>query len=173
MELCKERQILWALEKDEELPFLRAAIKQSYELLKSFIWSLADADVVDVETERIAITKIFDLENLILDGNRPKNAWGDVWLDFDVAKRYALMGDYDNMYKHLHMAVNEAKAFDNRPDEQKYTSVLVGEITERRLDFETSDTRPLCEILRDKWLIHDEFDSVRDTDKFKEIVKTL
>ena len=173
MELCKERQILWALEKDEELPFLRTAIKQSYELLKSLIWSLADADVVDVETERIAITKIFDLENLILDGNRPKNAWGDVWLDFDIAKRYALIGDYDNMYKHLRMAVDEAKGFDSRPDEQKYSSILVGEITERRLDFETSDTRPLCEILRDKWLIHDEFDSVRDTDKFKEIVKTL
>ena len=173
MELCKERQILWALEKDEELPYLRAAIKQSYELLKSFIWSLADADVVDVETERIAITKIFDLENLILDGNRPKNAWGDVWLDFDIAKRYALIGDYDNMYKHLRMAVDEAKAFDSRPDEQRYSSVLVGEITERRLDFETSDTRPLCEILRDKWLIHDEFDSVRDTDKFREIFKTL
>ena len=173
MELCKERQILWVLEKDEELPFLRAAIKQSYELLKSFIWSLADADVVDVETERIAITKIFDLENLILDGNRPKNAWGDVWLDFDIAKRYALIGDYDNMYKHLRMAVDEAKAFDSRPDEQRYSSVLVGEITERRLDFETSDTRPLCEILRDKWLIHDEFDSVRDTDKFREIFKTL
>ena len=173
MELCKERQMWWALEKEEKLSFLRDAIKQSYEFLKSFIWLLADADVVDVEIEHIAITKIFDLENLILDGNRPKNAWGDVWLDFDIATKYALMGDYDNMYKHLHMAVDEAKAFDNRPDEQKYSSVLVGEITERRLDFETSDTRPLCEILRDKWLIHNEFDSVRDSDEFKEIVKML
>ena len=173
MELCKERQMWWALEKNEKLPFLRDAIKQSYEFLKSFIWLLADADVVDVETEYIAITKIFDLEKLILDGNRPKNSWGDVWLDFDIAKRYALMGDYDNMYKHLYLAVDEAKAFDNFPEEQKYSSVLVGEITERRLDFETSDTRPLCEILRDKWLIHDEFDSVRETDKFKEIIKKL
>ena len=173
MDLCKERQILWALEKDEEVSYLMNAIKQSYELLKSLIWSLADADEVDTQTAIVATKKIFDLEKLILDGNRPKNGWGDVCLDFDMAKRYALMGDYDNMYKHLRMAVNEAKAFDNRPDEQKYTSVLVGEITERRLDFETSDTRPLCEILRDKWLIHDEFDSVRDTDKFKEIVKTL
>ena len=173
MELCKERQMWWALEKEEKLPFIRNMIKQSYEFLKSFIWSLADADVVDVETEYIAITKIFDLEKLILDGNRPKNAWGDVWLDFDIAKRYALMGDFDNMYKHLHMAVDEAKAFDNRPDEQKYSSVLVGEITERRLDFETSDTRPLCEILRDDWLIHDEFDSVRDSDEFSDIIKSL
>lgn len=173
MELCKENQMWWALEKHEKLPFLRDAIKQSYEFLKSFIWLLADADVVDVETEYIAINKIFDLEKLILDGNRPKNSWGDVWLDFDIAKRYALMDDYDNMYKHLHLAVDEAKAFDNFPDEQKYSAVLVGEITERRTDFETSDTRPLCEILRDKWLIHDEFDSVRDTDEFKEIIKSL
>ena len=35
--------------------------------------------------------------------------------------RYALMNDYDNMYKHLHMAVNEAQAFDSRPDELKNT----------------------------------------------------
>lgn len=47
------------------------------------------------------------------------------------------------------------------------------EIIERKTDFETADTRTLCEILRDKWMIHDEFDSVRDTDKFKAIIKEL
>ncbi|MGN0634782.1 MAG: hypothetical protein ACI4I5_01030, partial [Acutalibacteraceae bacterium] len=75
--------------------------------------------------------------------------------------------------KHLRLAADEAKAFDNRPDAQRYSALLIGEITERRTDFETSDTRPLCEILRDKWLIHDEFDSVRDSDEFKEIIKTI
>lgn len=173
MELCKERQILWALEKDEELPFLRNSIKQSYELLKSLIWSLADADEVDTQTAIAATKKIFELEKLILDGNRPKNAWGDVRLDFDIAKRYALIGDTANTFKHLHLAVNEARAFDNRPDEQKYSAVLIGEIAERKLDFETSDTRPLCEILRDKWLTHDELDTVRDTDEFRAIIKEL
>ncbi len=173
MELCREMHIWWALEDEEELPFLQKAIKDSYELLNSFIWLLADADVVDVETELIAIKKLFELEELILDGNRPNNNWGSVWLDFDIAKRYALIGDFDNMYKHLYVAVDEAKAFDNRPDEQKYSAVLVGEITERKLDFETSDTRSLCEILRDKWLLHDEFDSVRDTKEFQEIIDML
>ncbi len=173
MEFCKERQMWWALEKDEKLPFLRIAIKQSYEFLKSFIWLLADADVVDVETEFVAITKIFELEKLILDGNRPQTDWGDAWLTFDIAKRYSLMGDYDNTFKYLHLAVDNAKAFDNRPDELKYNAVLVGEITTKRTDFETSDTRPLCEILRDKWLIHDEFDAVRDTEQFKEIINML
>ena len=33
----KERQMWWALEKNEKLPFLRDAIKQSYEFLKSFL----------------------------------------------------------------------------------------------------------------------------------------
>lgn len=173
MELCREMHIWWALEEEENLPFLQKAIKDSYELLNTFIWLLADADVVDVETELVAIKKLFDLEKLILDGNRPKNNWGSTWLDFDIAKRYALMNDTENMYKHLRLAVEDAKAFDNRPDEQKYSAVLIGEITEKRIDFETSDTRPLCEILRDKWLIHDEFDSVRDTKEFKEILEML
>ena len=173
MEYCKERQIWWALEKEEKLPFLRNAIKQSYEFLKSFIWLLADADVVDVETEFIAIKKIFELEELILDGNRPQTDWGDVWLNFDFAKRYALMGDYDNTFKYLKIAVNNAKAFDNRPEEEKYNAVLVGEITIKKTDFETSDTRPVTEILRDKWLLHDEFDNIRDTKEFKEIINSL
>lgn len=146
---------------------------KSYESLRTFIWLLADADVVDNETELIALKKVFELEKLILDGNRPNNNWGTTWLNFDIAKRYALLKDYDNMYKHLHLAVDEAKAFDNRPDEQRYSAVLVGEIIERKTDFETADTRTLCEILRDKWMINDEFDSVRDTDKFKAIIKKL
>ena len=173
MEYCKERQIWWALEKEEKLPFLRNTIKQSYEFLKSFIWLLADADVVDVETEFIAIKKIFELEELILDGNRPQTDWGDVWLNFDFAKRYALMGDYDNTFKYLKIAVDNAKAFDNRPDEEKYSAVLVGEITIKKTDFETSDTRPVAEILRDKWLLHDELDNIRDTKEFKEIINSL
>lgn len=36
------------------------------------------------------------------------------------------------MYKHLHLAVEDAKAFDNRPDKQRYSAVLVGEIIERK-----------------------------------------
>ena len=173
MEQSRERQILWALEDDEILPFLRSSIKQSYEFLKSFIWSLADENVVDNKTELMAIKKIFELEEIILDGNRPKNAWGDVWLNFDIAKRYALLDDHDNMYKHLRFAVACADNFDSRPDEQKYSSILCGEITERKLDFETSDTRSLSEILRNKWLLHDEFDSVRDSDEFKFIIESL
>lgn len=173
MKDCREVQIWWALKKEEKLPFLRDSIMESYEKLQSFIWLLASADVVDAETELLALKKVFELEKLILDGNRPNNNWGTAWFDFNIAKRYALLEDYDNMYKHLHLAVAEAKAFDNRPDEQKYSAILVGEIVERKTDFETTDTRSLCEILRDKWLIHDELDPVRNSDEFKAIIKEL
>ena len=56
MELCREKQIWWALEKEEKLPFLQNSIMESYENLRSFIWLLADADVVDVETPGGVIT---------------------------------------------------------------------------------------------------------------------
>lgn len=173
MDSSREKQIWRSFDKEEKLPFLQKAIMQSYEMVRSFIWLLADADVTDTETELIAIKKISELENLILDGNRPKNNWGAVWLDYDIASKYAVMGDYDNMFKHLHLAVNEAKAFDNRPNEQKYNAVLVGEIIEKRTDFETADSRPLAEILRDKWLQDEEFDRVRNTDEFQSILNEL
>lgn len=167
MKLCRENQMWWSLEKEEKLPFLQKAIDESCTLLHSFIWLLADADVVSTETELIAINKLSELEQLIYDGNRPKNSWGDVWLDYSKAGKYALLGDYENMYKHLHLAVKTARAFDNRPDEQIYSAVLVGEIIDRRIDFDTADTRPICEILRDKWLQDSEFDPVRDSEEFK------
>lgn len=173
MEFCREKQIWWSLEKEEKLPFLQDSIMKSYEMLRSFIWLLADADVTNIETEILAIKKVFELETLILDGNRPKNNWGAVWLDYDIAEKYALLGDYDNMFKHLHLAVDEAKAFDNRPEKQNYSAVLVGEIFENKTDFETADNRSLCEILRDKWLQDKEFDCVRESRMFKEIINSL
>lgn len=173
MELCKENQMWWALENQEKLPFLQKAIRQSYESLTNFIWLLANAGVADIETQMVALEKLLDLEQLIFDDNRPKNNWGSVRLAFELAKRYALLGDYDNTFVHLWLAVTEAKAFDKFPLQQKYSAVLVGEITEKRTDFETADTRPLCEILRDQWLVQREFDCVRDTDKFKGMIKEL
>lgn len=173
MESCREKQIWWSLDKEEKLPFLQKSILQSYEMLRSFIWLLADADVVSVEIELEAINKVFELEKLILEDNRPKNSWGDAWLNYAMAGKYALLNDYDNMYKYLHIAVDKAKAFDNRPDKQTYSSVLVGEITISKLSFETADTRPLCKILRDKWLQDEEFDSVRNDKEFQIILKSL
>ncbi len=173
MELCRENQIWHALSKSEKLPFLQKAIMESYQMLRGFIWILADEAELGVESEIAAIKKLFALENLILDGNRPKNNWGAAWLDYDIAKKYATLADYDNMFRHLHLAVDEAKLFDCRPNRQEYNAVLVGKIVENKTDFETADNRPLCEILRNKWLQSKEFDCVRNDNRFKEIINSL
>ena len=173
MESCREKQIWWSLDKDEKLPFLQKSILQSYEMLRSFIWLLADADVVSVEIELEAINKVFELEKLILEDNRPKNSWGDVYLNYAVAEKYAILNDFVRMYEYLHIAVENAKAFDTRPDDQTYKSFLVGEITVRKHNFETTDSRPLCKILRDKWLQDKEFDCVRNSDEFQSILNEL
>lgn len=173
MEYSRESQIWWALEDNEKLSFLQKAIHNSYYSLSSYLYLLANSGVVNDDIELQVLMKRIELDKLICDGNRPKNNWGDANNDFNIAKRYIALGDKANCFKHLKLAVKAAVAFDNRPDEQKFSSLLIGEITEKKTDFETSDTRPLCEILRDKWLIHDEFDSVRNTDEFKAIIAEL
>ncbi len=77
------------------------------------------------------------------------------------------------MYKHLSLAVKRAKDCDCRPDEQTYSALLVGNITNRLVDFDTAESRYLCEILRDKWLQDKEFDCVRETDEFNGIIESL
>lgn len=173
MKLCRENQIWWSLEKEEKLPFLQNAIMESYRCLSSFIWLLADADILPVETELLVLKKDFEIEEIMLDGNRPKNSWGDVWIEYDIASKYAVLNDYENMYKHLHLAVKRAKDCDSRPEKETYSALLVGDITKRRVDFDTADNRSLCEILRDKWLLDEEFDCVRDSEEFKAIIKDL
>lgn len=173
MKLCRENQIWWSLEEEEKLPFLQNAIMESYRYLSSFIWLLADANILPVETELLVLKKDFEIEEIMLDGNRPKNSWGDVWIEYDIASKYAMLNDYENMYKHLHLAVKRAKDCDNRPDEEIYSALLVGDITKRRVDFDTADSRSLCEILRDKWLKENEFDCVRDNEEFRAILKEL
>lgn len=173
MKLCRENQIWWSLEKEEKLPFLQNAIMESYRNLSSFIWLLADADILPVETELLVLKKDFEIEEIMLDGNRPKNSWGDVWIEYDIASKYAVLKDYENMYKHLYLSAKRAKDCDNRPEEETYSALLVGDITKRKFDFDTADNRPLCEILREKWLQDEAFDCVRDTEEFKAIILKL
>lgn len=53
------------------------------------------------------------------------------------------------------------------------SSLLLGNCTDRRQDFETADSRPLCEVMRDKWMAHADFDAVREREEFREIEERL
>ncbi len=172
-ENCRENAIWWALEENEKESFLKNKIKQDYETLRSSVWLLASSECLSDE-EAITITdKVFALENLIGDGQIIKNGWGHSRLYFEMAKYHIRLGDTKNALINLRYCADYAKAFDERPEEQTYTCLLFGTVTQKRNDFETADTRSLCEIAREKWLMHSDFDSIRDTDGFKEIIKLL
>ena len=89
------------------------------------------------------------------------------------ARLCARLGEYDKMYEQLDIAADAAIRFDDRPESGVTKSILFGEEEWKRTDFETDDSRSLCEIMRDKWLVDSDFDCVRDTDAFKAVLNKL
>lgn len=170
---CKENQIWWGLDDGEKLPFLRDKIRQDYESLRSYIWLLADSDCIPDEQSVIAIKKVFELEKIIYDGGPTPDDWGAAKLQLDIAKLYARLGNDSAVIDHLILGATAAKTFDQHPEEQTFSCMLLGDVTVKQVDFATSDTRTLCEIMREKWLAALEFDKLRDTDEFSEIINML
>ena len=173
MEYCKENTMWWGLYDDEKLPFLRKKIKQNYEALRSSIWLLAKTGCISDEESILAINKAHEIEKIIYDGINTPDSWDAAKMQLDVAKLYTRLGKNEEAIKHLHMGAAAALSFDKRPEKQNFSSVLLGNVTIKRTDFETSDTRPLSEIMRDKWLSSSEFDTIRNTDDFKQIIAQL
>ncbi len=166
-EYCKENSIYWGvLEKDEVEGFVRNKIQMDYHNLRSYIWLLATCGCIPDKDAIIVFKKVFELENLISDGNVIKNSWGHARLNFELACLYAKTNDSESAFKHLKLCIEAAKAFDERPDEQSYSSIILGTVTEKRLDFETTDNRPLCEIVKNYWLADSDFDTIRDSEEF-------
>ncbi len=170
---CKENQIWWGMKDDEELPYLRSKIKQDYGALRSSIWLLANSRRISDEESILAIQKVFELEKLMYENTATPDSWGAAKLQVDLAELYARLGKNTPALEHLKRGAKAAKAFDRRPEEQSFSGVLFGTVTVKRTDFETSDTRPLSEIMRDKWLSSSDFDGLRDTDEYKEILNVL
>ncbi|MDE6413468.1 MAG: helix-turn-helix domain-containing protein [Eubacterium sp.] len=170
---CKENQMWWSLADDEKLPFLRNKIKQDYGALIGSIYLLEYSGCISDEESIIAIKKLFELEKLVYNNTTTPNGWSASKLQVDLARFYARLGNNMTALEHLKRGATAAKAFDNRPEEQSFSSILLGDITAKRIDFETTDTRHLAEIMRDKWLSDSDFDKLRNTDAFKEIINTL
>ena len=172
-EFCKENQMWWGLNDDERLPFTRERIRQGYELLSGGIYSLlAYRQLPDEELLKIC-EKWWQLEDLIYDEKIVYNGWGGARLCCNRAATFARLDKYTEAIDALKKAVEYANEFDNRPDEFVRTSLLLGEETIKKISFETSDSRSLAEIMRDKWLASPDFDEMRNTDDFKEIINRL
>ena len=168
---CKEWSLKWALSEDEELPHWRKFILQSYYALSDGLWQLVD--LVSDEEAVIVCEKSHALDHIIFDNDPPSDSWCSANHYFDYAKRLVKINRIEEAIENLKICIKHAYEFENRPDEIKTTSLLIGERIKKRTDFETTDSRPLHEIVRDKWLAEKEFDAIRDTEEFKAILEQL
>ncbi len=173
MEQCREHNIWWALEDYEKLPFLREKIRNEYNTLRSTIWLLGESGCLSDEESLSVMMKLYDFQNVILDNQISMDTWGEARIPFVISEIYMRLNDTDSAIAYLSKAAQAAKQFDNRPEKQQQSSVILGDITVNRTDFQTSDTRSLREIMRDSWLSDEEFDSIRETKEFKVIVNEL
>ena len=172
-EWCREQRMWWCLTEEEKLPFTRDRIRMGYEMLSAGMYSLLcykllpDEDLIEVFRKRLK------LEELIYDGNAPDEDWGKASFHNNFAKAYLRLGRNAEAIEELKLAAVCADRFDNRPDEYSFSTLLLGEITGRKDDFETTDPRSLKEIMRDKWLADEDYDPIRDSGEFKEIIRML
>ena len=173
MEQCREQNIWWALEDDEKLPFLRCKIKTEHEVLRSSVWLLGESGCLSAEDSLKVMKKLYDLQDVVYDNQSTLDSWGEARIPFVIAEIYMRMNDVDSAVSYLTKSAQAAKNFDKRPEEQQKNSLLLGNISVKRTDFQTSDTRTLCEIMKDTWLSDAEFNPIRETDEFKEIIKMI
>ncbi len=173
MDQCREQNIWWALEEDEKLPFLRNKIRNEYNNLRSSIWLLGESGCLSDEESLEVMKKVYDLQNIIIDNQSSLDTWGEARIPFVIAEIYMRMNDTASASSYLKKAAQAAELFDKRPDIQQQSSIILGDVTVKKADFQTSDSRTLCEIMKETWLSDKEFDPVRETKEYRETVNLL
>ena len=172
-EYCKESQIWWALEEDEKLPYTRKSIDSGFNSLYEGLYNLTWGQLLPDEELILVYQKMQAFLQLMYDGNETDNNWRKANLHCGMAKTYARLGKQKELFEELELTVKCAYDFDNRPESGKYSTLLLGEVSWKRTDFDTSDSRSICEIVRDKWLASEDFDGVRASEEFQEILRKL
>jgi transcriptional regulator with XRE-family HTH domain len=167
----KEWDIWWSLTDEEKLPHTRKFILDSYYALDESLWRLKD--LIPAEDALKVFEKISVLDNLIYDDSLHNQTWSNARYYCFYAKCLVQLNRFDEAIKQLELSVESAIAFDNRPEEIKTNSLLLGERVRKRTDFETADSRPFRQRVREVWLAEKEFDAIRDTEEFKAILEQL
>ena len=167
----KEWDIWWSLTDEEKLPHTRKFILDSYCALDESLWRLKD--LIPAEDALKVFEKISVLDNLIYDDSLHNQTWSNARYYCFYAKCLVQLNRFDEAIKQLELSVESAIAFDNRPEEIKTNSLLLGERVCKRTDFETADSRPFRQRVREVWLAEKEFDAIRNTKEFKAILEQL
>ena len=174
MSLCRENFQWWSLEEEEKLPFVRKRIEDGYAALDAALFNLAYSCLLPDEELITVFEKKLELKKLIYDEHsRDGSIFYHAQNYARMARIYARLARDEDCLTVLRKAAEAARAFDSRPEEQKITTLLLGEQTFRRCDFHTADDRPVRRILSETWMAERDFDAVRGTEAFQRIQKSL
>lgn len=134
------------------------------------IWRLLDCgDVPDAEKAEIALARV-EMDEIVYGENPPPNI--GQWR-VRVAQVLARLGRNDEAIGQLNIAAGLARAFDSRPERGVYETPLLGRREWKRTDYETADSRPVAEVMREVWLAHGDFDGIRDAIGFRKVLESL
>ena len=170
---CRETRIWWALEPEERLPFLQKTMRNAYSIIMSAIYRMTGVDVNDDQAgllpdeEALAVyEKRFALDEVLTDGATNTETWrfaADYWA---MARCLARLGRKVEALARLEQAAQSVAEFDVRPEKTVMDSLLLGKWVSRRTDYGTTDSRPMAEVFRDKWLADPAFDALREEPRF-------
>lgn len=178
---CRENHIWYALNDKEKINHAREQIEQGYGTIRNAITNLGniyepdDTPLLTDQEMVAAYAKIPQLGKLIFEDayeTELQYSYDAIWL-CHFARTYARLGKFTECLEQLEIAAKTAIAFDNRPESKTVSSLLVGERKYCRSDFDTADSRSCCQILKEKWMAHKDFDCVRNTAAFQEILDML
>ena len=172
-EQCREINLFPCLAQDEKLPHARKLIELGKKYMFSGMYVMSREKVLSDEETLFVLEKRERLEELLYDGKQRGGTWGTANHRCKKAGVLLRLHRNEEAFAELRKAARAAKAFDIRPETECVSSLLLGNQTQHRTDFETGDTRPLREIMRDKWLADADFDLVRHSCEFREIVDSL
>ena len=170
---CREANIWWALEPEEKLPHTYKMVMSSYDMLYYAISRFVGARLLPDEEQLRVLDKLGALQALIWDDACPDAEWDAANAAFKRAEILTRLGQTEAALAELEAGARRAAAFDDRPEKETVSSLLLGEVTIQRTDFETDDDRSLREIYRDKWLASKDFDLIRASEGFQRVLRLL
>lgn len=170
IENSREGYIWWALDDAERAANARDLVFKSYDMMSAGMWQLLALDTVS-DADKEEIMKAHAQLRRIVKGDAYFPYSGQ-W-HIRCARVYARQGKYTEAIVELKKAVEQAKTFEARPESGTYGTVLIGERTWKRTDYEKADPRPVTQVMAESWLNHEAFDSMREMPEFREIKESL
>lgn len=170
IENSREGYIWWALDDAERAANARDLVFKSYDMMSAGMWQLLALDTVS-DADKEEIMKAHAQLRRIVKGDAYFPYSGQ-W-HIRCARVYARQGKYTEAIVELKKAVEQAKTFEARPESGTYGTVLIGQRTWKRTDYEKADSRPVTQVMAESWLNHEAFDSMREMPEFREIKESL